>query len=108
MAKPIIDDELRVWIEPLLPPARPRCFRYPGRQTCSRAGSLTGILFVLKSGIHWSDLPESLRGCKDVFVEIEDSRLDELGSMFRGVGFEMVAKHQVQKYESLWNCIFAR
>ena len=51
---------------------------------------------------------ESLRGCKEVFIEIEDTRLDELGSMFRRLGFGMVAKHQVQKYESLWNCIFAR
>ncbi|PMS14595.1 IS5/IS1182 family transposase, partial [Paraburkholderia rhynchosiae] len=32
MARPIIDDELWALIEPLLPPARPRRFRYPGRK----------------------------------------------------------------------------
>jgi hypothetical protein len=31
MAKPIIDDELWALIEPLLLPAKPRRFRYPGR-----------------------------------------------------------------------------
>jgi len=51
---------------------------------------------------------ESLRGCKEVFIEIDDAKLDELGSTFGQLGFAMIGKHQVQKYEGLWNCIFAR
>jgi FkbM family methyltransferase len=51
---------------------------------------------------------ESLRGCKEVFIEIDDAKLDELGSTFGQLGFTMIGKHQVQKYEGLWNCIFAR
>lgn len=62
MAKPIIDDELWALIEPLLPPARPRRFRYPGRKPVADRAALTGILFVLRSGIRWSDLPAEM-GC---------------------------------------------
>jgi transposase len=62
MAKPIIDDELWALIEPLLPPAKPRRFRYPGRKPVADRAALTGILFVLKSGIRWSELPSEM-GC---------------------------------------------
>lgn len=62
MARQIIDDELWALIEPLLPPARPRRFRYPGRKPVANRAALTGILFVLKSGIRWSDLPAEM-GC---------------------------------------------
>ncbi|MGF6813073.1 transposase [Paraburkholderia sp. Clong3] len=63
MAKQIIDDELWTLIEPLLPPARPRRFRYPGRKPGANRAALTGILFVLRSGIRWSDLPAEM-GCR--------------------------------------------
>jgi len=62
MAKAIIDDELWALIEPLLPPAKPRRFRYPGRKPVADRAALTGILFVLKSGIRWNDLPAEM-GC---------------------------------------------
>ncbi|MDN8616663.1 FkbM family methyltransferase [Variovorax ginsengisoli] len=51
---------------------------------------------------------ESLRGCKEVFIEIDDAKLDEIAGTLRQLGFAMIEKHQVQKYEGLWNCIFAR
>ncbi|WP_112188844.1 IS5 family transposase [Ralstonia sp. GX3-BWBA] len=62
MGKPIIDDELWALIEPLLPPAKPRRFRYPGRMPVSDRAALTGILFVLRSGIRWNELPSEM-GC---------------------------------------------
>ncbi len=62
MAGQIIDDELWALIEPLLSPARPRRFRYPGRKPVVNRAALTGILFVLTSGIRWSDLPAEM-GC---------------------------------------------
>lgn len=62
MAKPILDEELWQLIEPLLPPAKPRRFRYPGRKPISNRQALTGILFVLKTGIPWEYLPQEL-GC---------------------------------------------
>jgi len=62
MAKPLLDDELWSVIEPLLPPPKPRRFRYPGRKPLDRRKVLTGILFVLKTGIPWEDLPQEM-GC---------------------------------------------
>src|SRR6516165_6687386 len=62
MAKLIVDDMLWNLIEPLLPAPKPRRFRYPGRKPVSNRQALTGILFVLKSGIPWEMLPQEL-GC---------------------------------------------
>ena len=62
MAKPLLDDELWELIQPLLPPPKPRRWRYPGRKPISDRQALTGILFVLKSGIPWEMLPQEM-GC---------------------------------------------
>jgi len=62
MARPILDDELWALIEPLLPPLRRRRFRYPGRKPVPHRAALTGILFVLRTGIPWEYLPQEL-GC---------------------------------------------
>jgi transposase len=62
MAREIITDELWVLIEPLLPPAKPRRFRYPGRKPVDNRRALTGIIFVLRTGIPWEDLPKEM-GC---------------------------------------------
>jgi transposase len=62
MAKPLLPDELWDRIEPLLPPPKPRRFRFPGRKPIDHRKALTGILFVLKTGIRWEDLPREL-GC---------------------------------------------
>src|SRR5262249_49991363 len=60
MAKPLLTDELWRRIEPLLPPPKPRRFRFPGRKPLTHRQALTGILFVLKTGINWNDLPREL------------------------------------------------
>ena len=62
MAKPLLDDELWHLIEPLFPPPKPRRKRFPGRKPISHRQALTGILFVLKTGIPWEYLPQEL-GC---------------------------------------------
>ena len=62
MAKPILDDQLWAMIEPLLPAPKPRRFRFPGRKPVGQRETLTGILFVLISGISWEMLPQEL-GC---------------------------------------------
>jgi transposase len=59
MAKPIIDDALWGRIAPFLPP-KPRRSRFPGRKPLDNRKALTGILFVLKTGIAWEDLPQEL------------------------------------------------
>src|SRR5262245_26244282 len=62
MAKPLLPDDLWERIEPLLPPPKPRRFRFPGRKPVDHRKALTGILFVLKTGMPWEDLPEEM-GC---------------------------------------------
>src|SRR5437762_14077592 len=62
--KPLVTDELWARIEPLLPPAPRRRVRFPGRKPLDYRKILTGILFVLKTGIAWDDLPAELgSGC---------------------------------------------
>ena len=58
---PFLTDALWARLEPLLPPPPPRRFRFPGRKHLDYRKVLTGILFVLKTGIAWDDLPASLR-----------------------------------------------
>jgi transposase len=60
--KPFVSDALWERIQPLLPPHRKRRFRFPGRKPIDDRKILTGILFVLKTGIAWDDLPADL-GC---------------------------------------------
>jgi len=62
MAKPLLPDSLWERIQPLLPKPKPRRFRYPGRKPVEDRKALTGILFVLKTGIAWEDLPQEM-GC---------------------------------------------
>ena len=60
--KLLVTDGLWERIEPLLPPQPPRRFCFPGRKPLDQRKILTGILFVLKTGIAWDDLPADL-GC---------------------------------------------
>jgi transposase len=57
MAKPILDDELWALIEPLLPPPKVRRARYPGRKPLDDRALLTGILFILQTGLRWGNPP---------------------------------------------------
>src|ERR1700756_3148782 len=58
----LVSDTLWQRVEPLLPPPPKRRFRFPGRKPLDYRKILTGILFVLKTGIAWDDLPAEL-GC---------------------------------------------
>jgi transposase len=60
MAKQLVSDELWATIAPLLPPTPPR--PKGGRPRIPDRAALTGILFVLKTGIQWEWLPQEL-GC---------------------------------------------
>jgi transposase len=60
--KLLVTDELWEHLQPLLPPPSRRRFRFPGRKPLDYRKALTGILFVLKTGIAWDDLPAEL-GC---------------------------------------------
>src|SRR3954462_8478279 len=60
MAKPLLPDELWELIEPLLPrhPAHPN----GGRPFLDDRKVLTGIIFILKTGLPWEELPQEM-GC---------------------------------------------
>jgi transposase len=62
----LVPDGLWELIAPLLPPAKPRRYRYPGRRPIGDRAALAGIVFVLKTGINWNQLPPSLVGCSGV------------------------------------------
>src|SRR4051794_20042022 len=63
MAKPLLPDTRWERIPPLLPPRRtPKRPDRPGRRPVDDRKALTGILFVLKTGINWEDLPQEM-GC---------------------------------------------
>lgn len=91
MAKPLVSDELWKTIAPLLPPEplKPK----GGRPRVPDRAALTGIIFVLKSGIPWEMLPLEMdcgsgvtcwRRLRDwqeagVWVRLHQKLLDQLG-----------------------------
>jgi len=60
MAKPLLTDELWERIEPFLPAPRPK--PKGGRPRVPDRAALTGIVFVLKTGMPWEYLPQEM-GC---------------------------------------------
>jgi transposase len=60
MSKPLVPDELWDTIAPLLPPEPPK--PKGGRPRVPNRACLTGIVFVLKTGLPWESLPQEL-GC---------------------------------------------
>ena len=81
MAKPLLSDELWEIIEPILPPppARPK----GGRPPVDDRKALTGILFVLKTGLPWEDLPWEM-GC-GCGIFTEDAVRAEAGAACQSV-----------------------
>jgi transposase len=62
MAKPLLPDGLWAIIQPILPKHTPS--PRGGRPRLDDRKALTGILFVLKTGIQWEDLPVEMNcGC---------------------------------------------
>ena len=61
MTKPLVSDELWAVVEPLLPPTRPAGTR--GHPPVPNRVALTGIIFVLKTGIPWEYFPQELGCC---------------------------------------------
>jgi transposase len=62
MAKPLLPDDLWEVIEPLLPKWTPS--PKGGQPPVTDRAALTGILFILKTGLPWEDLPREMNcGC---------------------------------------------
>ena len=62
MSQRLIDDALWSRIEPLLPKPPRRRSKTMGRPRVPDRAALTGILFVLRSGLPWQMLPKEM-GC---------------------------------------------
>ena len=67
MSKPLVSDELWQIVQPLLPAhkdtlRRRSRFRRGGRPPADDRAVFTGILFVMRTGIPWKDLPAEF-GC---------------------------------------------
>jgi len=60
MARVLVSEEFWAIVEPLLPPleARPQ----GGRPPVANRSAFTGIVFILKTGLPWNDLPQEM-GC---------------------------------------------
>lgn len=62
MSQRLIDDALWARIAPLIPQRRRRKGRRAGRRPVDDRAALTGIVFVLRSGLPWQMLPKEM-GC---------------------------------------------
>src|SRR3989442_14441840 len=62
MSQALVDDDLWTRIEPLLPKRKRRDRQHAGRTPIPDRAVLTGILFVLRSGVPWNMLPSEM-GC---------------------------------------------
>jgi transposase len=62
MSQRVIDDALWARIEPLLPKPPRRRWKNMGRPRVPDRAALTGIVFVLRSGLPWQMLPKEM-GC---------------------------------------------
>src|SRR5829696_4491669 len=60
MAGPLLTDDLWAVVAPLIPPETPK--PRGGRPRVPDRAALTGILFVLRSGVPWEMLPQGM-GC---------------------------------------------
>lgn len=62
----LVPDDLWERVAPLLPPAPERRRRYPGRLRVPDRVALAGVLFVLRTGVAWRDVPAETVGCSGV------------------------------------------
>ena len=62
----LVPDSLWERVAPLLPARPTRQHRFPGRKRVDDRAALVAIVFVLKTGITWSQLPAQVAGCSGV------------------------------------------
>ncbi|WP_420711964.1 transposase [Streptomyces sp. MMG1533] len=53
-------------VAPLLPPPPERLLRHPGRLRVPDRMALAGVLYVLRTGVAWRDVPTETVGCSGV------------------------------------------
>lgn len=66
MRSALVPDDLWERVAPLLPPVPERRRRYPGRLRVADRTPLAGVLYVLRTGVAWRDVPAETVGCSGV------------------------------------------
>ncbi|WP_346088374.1 IS5 family transposase [Streptomyces erythrogriseus] len=66
MRADLVPDDLWERVAPLLPPAPERRRRHPGRLRVPDRIALAGVLYVLRTGVAWRDVPAETVGCSGV------------------------------------------
>ena len=61
MGEQVLTEQLWKRLQPLIPTPARRC-RFPGGRRVDNRAVLEGILFVVRTGIRWNDLPTSAFG----------------------------------------------
>ncbi|WP_409351339.1 IS5 family transposase [Streptomyces decoyicus] len=62
----LVPDDLWERIAPLIPARPPRRYRFPGRKPVEDRVALAGIVYVLRKGVTWADVPAERIGCSGV------------------------------------------
>jgi transposase len=62
----LVPDDLWERVAPLLPPEPARRHRYPGRLRVPDRAALAGVMYVLRTGVAWRDVPAETVGCSGV------------------------------------------
>ncbi|QDN93250.1 IS200/IS605 family element transposase accessory protein TnpB [Streptomyces sp. RLB3-6] len=62
----LVPDDLWERVTPLLPPAPERRHCHPGRLRVPDRAALAGIIYVLRTGVAWRDVPAQAMGCSGV------------------------------------------
>ncbi|MFJ6798911.1 IS5 family transposase [Streptomyces sp. NPDC091268] len=63
MRADLVPDDLWERVAPLLPPTPERRRRHPGRLRVPDRVALAGVLYVLRTGVAWRDVPTESVGC---------------------------------------------
>nr|AHE38693.1 Transposase [Streptomyces sp. FR1] len=63
MRADLVPDDLWERVAPLLPLAPERRRRYPGRLRVPDRAALAGVMYVLRTGVAWRDVPAETVGC---------------------------------------------
>ncbi|MGW2441873.1 IS5 family transposase [Streptomyces goshikiensis] len=66
MRADLVPDGLWERVAPLLPPAPERRHRHPGRLRVPDRVALAGVMYVLRTGVAWRDVPTETVGCSGV------------------------------------------
>lgn len=62
----LVPDGLWEQVAPLLPAPKPRPYRHHGRRRADDRAALAGIVFVLRHGVGWAQVPRAALGVSGV------------------------------------------